>query len=126
MTKVTTTSTRHDSRCHLRDVEPRPAIFRSWERARHRRAQWLVECVAEMVSPPRSVNRAFVLTTCSSVFFATVMQVRPTSQRNNSGIDNSPSGVGATAALIVGRILQLDGAGCTSIRSERVILARDT
>lgn len=126
MTKVTTTSTRHDSRCHLRDVEPRPAIFRSWERARHRRAQWLVECVAEMVSPPRSVDRAFVLTTRSSVFFATVMQVRPTSQRNNSGIDNSPSGVGATAALIVGRILQLDGAGCTSIRSERVILARDT
>ncbi|KAI9439990.1 aquaporin-like protein [Lactarius indigo] len=34
---------------HLADVEPRPAIFRSWERTRHRRAQWLVECVAEML-----------------------------------------------------------------------------
>jgi hypothetical protein len=114
MTKVTTTTTRHDSRCHLRDVEPRPAIFRSWERARHRRAQWLVECVAEMVSPPRSVDSPFVLTTRSSVFFATVMQVRLTSPRENSDIDNYLSGVGATAAFIVGGILEVNGAGCTS------------
>ncbi|KAN0120665.1 aquaporin-like protein [Russula decolorans] len=33
---------------HLADIEPRPAIFRSWERARQRRAHWLVECIAEM------------------------------------------------------------------------------
>ncbi|KAF8501655.1 aquaporin-like protein [Russula emetica] len=33
---------------HLVDIEPRPAIFRSWERARERRAHWLVECIAEM------------------------------------------------------------------------------
>jgi hypothetical protein len=51
MNAITTVQSRHDSRLHLADVEPRPAIFRSWERARHRRAQWLVECVAEMVSP---------------------------------------------------------------------------
>ena len=38
---------------HLSEIEPRPAIFRSWERARQRRAQWLVECIAEMVSLPR-------------------------------------------------------------------------
>jgi len=33
---------------HLSEIEPRPAIFRSWESARQRRAQWLVECIAEM------------------------------------------------------------------------------
>jgi hypothetical protein len=38
---------------HLADIEPRPAIFRTWERARQRRAHWLVECIAEMVTPPR-------------------------------------------------------------------------
>ncbi|KAI9461641.1 aquaporin-like protein [Lactarius psammicola] len=47
MTEITT-QTRHDSKVHLADVEPRPAVFRSWERVRQRRAQWLVECVAEM------------------------------------------------------------------------------
>ena len=35
---------------HLADIERRPAIFRSWERARQRRAHWLVECIAEMVT----------------------------------------------------------------------------
>jgi len=33
---------------HLADIEPRPAIFRSWEKTRHRRVHWLVECIAEM------------------------------------------------------------------------------
>jgi len=33
---------------HLAEIEYRPAIFRSWERVRQRRAQWLVECIAEM------------------------------------------------------------------------------
>jgi len=32
----------------LADIQPRPAIFRSWERVRQRRAHWLVECTAEM------------------------------------------------------------------------------
>ncbi|KAH9994843.1 aquaporin-like protein [Russula vinacea] len=62
----------------LRDIEPRPAIFRSWERTRQRQVHWLVECIAEMV------------TTSSSAVL---------------------SGLGATAALIVGNILKLDGIG---------------
>jgi len=33
---------------HLVDFEQRPAIFRSWERVRHRRARWFIECLAEM------------------------------------------------------------------------------
>jgi len=33
---------------HLADIEPRPAIFRSWEKTRQRRVHWLVECIAEM------------------------------------------------------------------------------
>lgn len=49
MAGITKTQSRHDSGVHLADVEHRPAIFRSWERTRHRRAQWLVECVAEML-----------------------------------------------------------------------------
>ncbi|KAF8486094.1 aquaporin-like protein [Russula ochroleuca] len=32
----------------LADIQPRPAIFRSWERARQRRVHWLAECIAEM------------------------------------------------------------------------------
>ncbi|KAF8486092.1 aquaporin-like protein [Russula ochroleuca] len=32
----------------LADIQPRPAIFRSWERARRQRVHWLVECIAEM------------------------------------------------------------------------------
>jgi len=47
----TSTSHLHPSSHHrqqLADIEPRPAIFRSWERVRQRRAHWLVECIAEM------------------------------------------------------------------------------
>ena len=52
MAGITTVKSTYDSKVHLADIEHRPAIFRSWERARNRQAQWLVECVAEMVSPP--------------------------------------------------------------------------
>ncbi|VDC00423.1 unnamed protein product [Peniophora sp. CBMAI 1063] len=31
----------------LEDVQPRPRILRGWQRLRHRRASWLVECLAE-------------------------------------------------------------------------------
>lgn len=37
----------------LADVEQRPAIFHAWERLRDQRAQWVVECTAEMVNLPR-------------------------------------------------------------------------
>jgi hypothetical protein len=59
---------------HLADIEPRPAIFRSWERARQRRAHWLVECIAEMVTPPRLPQCSPVLTVHSLVFSAIAMQ----------------------------------------------------
>ncbi|KAI0250210.1 aquaporin-like protein [Lactifluus subvellereus] len=48
MTGINTSQLRHDHNVHLVDVEPRPAIFRSWERVRYRRAHWFVECLAEM------------------------------------------------------------------------------
>jgi hypothetical protein len=38
----------------LADIEPRPAIFRSWERTRQRQVHWLVECIAEMVTTSSS------------------------------------------------------------------------
>lgn len=38
----------HHNQQQLAEIEPRPAIFRSWERVRQRRAHWLVECIAEM------------------------------------------------------------------------------
>jgi hypothetical protein len=38
----------------LADIQPRPAIFRSWERARQRRVHWLAECIAEMVTTSSS------------------------------------------------------------------------
>jgi hypothetical protein len=60
----------------LADIEPRPAIFRSWERARQRRAHWLAECTAEMVTLLRRLpQHSHVLTVDSSEFFAIVMQV---------------------------------------------------
>lgn len=59
---------------HLADVEPRPAIFRSWERARERQAHWLVECIAEMVTLPRRPQYSPVLTVHSLVFSAIAMQ----------------------------------------------------
>lgn len=58
----------------LADVEPRPAVFRSWERARQRRVLWLVECIAEMVTPSRLPQYLPVLTVDSLVFSAIVMQ----------------------------------------------------
>jgi hypothetical protein len=42
----------HHNQQQLAEIEPRPAIFRAWERVRQRRAHWLVECIAEMVSLP--------------------------------------------------------------------------
>jgi hypothetical protein len=59
---------------HLAEIEPRPAIFRSWERARQRRAQWLIECIAEMVTLPRLPRCSSVLTVHSLVFSAIAMQ----------------------------------------------------
>jgi hypothetical protein len=56
---------------HLADIELRPAIFRSWERAR---AHWLVECIAEMVTLPRLPQCPPVLTVHSLVFSAIAMQ----------------------------------------------------
>lgn len=52
MAGASTTHLHHSDHHHqqLADIEPRPPIFRSWERARQRRAHWLVECIAEMVS----------------------------------------------------------------------------
>jgi hypothetical protein len=61
---------------HLVDIEPRPAIFRSWERARKRRAHWLVECIAEMVTLPRLPQYSPVLTVYSLLFSAIVMQAK--------------------------------------------------
>ncbi len=60
---------------HLADIEPRPAIFRSWERARQRRVHWLVECMAEMVTLPRLLQYSPVLTVNSLVSFSIAMQV---------------------------------------------------
>jgi hypothetical protein len=61
---------------HLSEIEPRPAIFRSWERVRRQRVHWLVECIAETVSPSLVlVQFLSVLIAYSSVFFAIVMQV---------------------------------------------------
>ncbi|EJD06583.1 aquaporin-like protein [Fomitiporia mediterranea MF3/22] len=34
---------------HIADVVPRPAALKAWERQRHRRAHWLVECMAEFM-----------------------------------------------------------------------------
>jgi hypothetical protein len=62
---------------HLVDFEQRPAIFRSWERVRYRRARWLVECLAEMVNGPYICYYLSVLNIHSSAFSAIVMQVRP-------------------------------------------------
>ena len=59
---------------HLADIEPRPAIFRSWERVRQQRARWLVECLAEMVTLPCIPQHSPVLTVHSLVFFSIAMQ----------------------------------------------------
>lgn len=59
---------------HLADIERRPAIFRSWERTRQRRAHWLIECIAEMVTLPRLPRYSPVLTAHSLPFSATAMQ----------------------------------------------------
>ncbi|KAI0303766.1 aquaporin-like protein [Multifurca ochricompacta] len=48
MTGNPTSQLRHQHNVHLADVHPRPAIFDSFERARHRQAHWLIECLAEM------------------------------------------------------------------------------
>jgi hypothetical protein len=50
MTSTSTSQLPHNRNVHLVDFESRPAIFRSWERVRYRRARWLFECLAEMVS----------------------------------------------------------------------------
>ncbi|KAH8118052.1 aquaporin-like protein [Phellopilus nigrolimitatus] len=34
---------------HIADVMPRPAFLRAWERQRHTRVHWFVECVAEFM-----------------------------------------------------------------------------
>jgi len=34
---------------HLRDVQTRPRVFTAWERHRHTKAHWLVECFAEFL-----------------------------------------------------------------------------
>ncbi|KAI5122300.1 hypothetical protein M0805_002376 [Coniferiporia weirii] len=34
---------------HIADVVPRPGLLRAWERKRHTRAHWFVECVAEFM-----------------------------------------------------------------------------
>ena len=38
---------------HLADIKPRSNARVAWERVRHRQAHWVVECLAEMVSPLR-------------------------------------------------------------------------
>ncbi|KAI0300944.1 aquaporin-like protein [Russula brevipes] len=79
---------------HLADIEPRPAIFRSWEKTRQRRVHWLVECIAEMVNLPSSLSVLFspdpYTVRCFFYCYA---------------------GLGATAAYTVGNILRLNGIG---------------
>lgn len=35
---------------HIADIVPRPRFFQAWERQRHMRVHWFIECVAEFVS----------------------------------------------------------------------------
>lgn len=35
---------------HYSEIAPRPGFLKSWERHRHRKAHWFVQCVAEAVS----------------------------------------------------------------------------
>jgi hypothetical protein len=37
---------------HLEDVHPRTGLAAKWQRARHRKAHWLAQCLAEAVRPP--------------------------------------------------------------------------
>jgi hypothetical protein len=78
MTRTLTPQLGLHQNVHLVDFERRPAIFRSWERVRYRRARWLIECLAEMVSVPyahyHSLDHHH-----SSAFSSTAMQVRPLS-----------------------------------------------
>ena len=82
MTAASTSHLHHSGHHHqqLAEIEPRPAIFRSWERVRQRRAQWLVECIAEMVSLLESLSSLLGLirsvpNAYSSEFSAIVTQV---------------------------------------------------
>ena len=74
MTGVPSTHVHQIQHIHqLADIEPRPAIFRSWERTRQRRVHWLVECIAEMVITSSSAVISS-LTLDSSAFSAIAMQ----------------------------------------------------
>lgn len=106
----------HPGVVHLNDVAPRSQIFTRWDRARHHQIHWFSECFAEFVRI--RLARLYRLTLIGSAAGGVLVLLRRcvtiATVFPANGI-HFLSGLGSTAAWVIGNVLEEVGVSCTFV-----------